>query len=54
MEQFTLVMEKINQYIQHPFGMLTVCTAPIVAYYAVQLFIKPALSKKDKQNQEKQ
>ncbi|WP_153306519.1 hypothetical protein [Desulfogranum japonicum] len=49
MDQLTLIMEKINLYIQDPFGMLTICTAPIIGYYAVKLYLKPRLTKKEKE-----
>lgn len=49
MDQFTRFMENINTYIEDPFGMLAVCTAPIIAYYAFKIYIRPRLSGKDEE-----
>jgi hypothetical protein len=39
-------MEYINKYIENPFGMVIVCTAPIIGYYAFKIYIKPLFEKK--------
>ncbi len=46
MDPFTDFMEKINAYINHPFGMLTVCTAPIIIYFVFKIYIRPRFAKK--------
>ncbi len=47
MDQFTDIMEKVNAYIQNPFGMLTVCTAPIIGYFVFKKYILPQFEKKE-------
>ena len=47
MDQFTRYMESVNTYIESPFGMVTVCTAPIVVYFVFKLYIKPLFQKKE-------
>ena len=52
MDQFTLFMERINTYIESPFGMFTVCTAPIMGYFVYKIYIRPLLERKDKAGEE--
>lgn len=52
MDQFTLFMQNINTYIESPFGMFTVCTAPIIGYFVVKIYIRPLFGKKEKSAEE--
>ncbi|WP_028585896.1 hypothetical protein [Desulfogranum mediterraneum] len=54
MDQFTLFMENINRYIENPFGLLAVCTAPIIGYYLFKIYIRPLWEKKEDQQGEQQ
>ncbi len=47
MDPFTVFMGKVNAYIQNPFGMFTVCTAPIIGYFVFKTYIRPRFEKKD-------
>lgn len=53
MDQFTRFMEGFNTYIESPFGMFFVCTAPIIFYYAFKIYIKPLFQKKEQSPPEK-
>ncbi len=52
MDQFTQYMESLNKYIEDPFGMLVICTAPIIGYYAFKIYIKPRFEKKESEPKE--
>lgn len=47
MDQFTQYMQHINTYLENPFGILAVCTAPIILYYAVKIYIAPLFKGKE-------
>ncbi len=52
MDQFTQYMEHINNYLENPFGILAVCTAPIILYYTVKIYIKPLFKGKGQQEEQ--
>lgn len=54
MDQFTRFMENINTYIEDPFGMLAICTAPIIAYYVFKIYIRPLFGKDEESKKAEQ
>lgn len=53
MDQFTRYMESFNTYIENPFGMFTVCTAPLIVYFVFKLYIKPLFQKEEQSSETK-